>query len=279
MLGHDVVGALLAAGRKVSALSRAYLDITDPARVAEVVAALAGPGGVVVNCAAFTGVDAAETAEPAAFTLNATAPALLAAACAQVGARMVQISTDYVFDGTADTPYDEAEVPRPAGAYGRTKAAGEWAVRAGLPQASWVVRTSWLYGAQGTNFVRTMLGLAATRDTVSVVADQTGAPTWTGEVAAAVLRLVEADAPPGTYHATASGSTTWHGLARRAFSLAGLDPSRVHATTTDAFPRPAPRPAYGVLGHDRWGAAGLPEPADWDAVLTRVMPELLTSWG
>ena len=278
MLGHDVVGALLAGGRRVTALTRAYLDVTDPAAVAAAVATHAGTGGVVVNCAGFTAVDAAETAEPAAFALNAVAPAVLAAACAAAGARLVHVSTDYVFDGTGSEPYPEDALPAPASAYGRTKAAGEWAVRAALPEDSWLVRTSWLYGEHGSNFVRTMLRLAAERDTVAVVEDQTGAPTWTGEVAAAVLRLVDAGAPAGTYHATAGGSTTWYGLTRRAFELAGLDPARVRPTTTDAFPRPAPRPAYSVLGHEAWDTAGLAAPADWDEVLTARLPALAAAW-
>lgn len=278
MLGHDVVGALLGGGRRVTALSRAYLDVTDAEAVYEAVATHAGPGGVVVNCAAFTAVDAAETAEPAAFRLNAVAPALLAAACAAVGSRLVHVSTDYVFDGAATEPYPEDAVPAPASAYGRTKAAGEWAVRAALPDASWTVRTAWIYGEHGANFVRTMLRLAGERDTVSVVEDQRGQPTWTGDVAAAIVRLVDVGAAPGTYHATATGSTTWHGLTRRVFELAGLDPARVRPTTTDAFPRPAPRPAFSVLGHDRWAAAGLPGLPDWDATLTRVLPDLAAAW-
>jgi len=279
MLGRDVVAALLAGGRRVTALSRAYLDITDAVAVADAVATHAGPGGVVVNCAAFTAVDAAETAEPAAFRLNAVAPARLAAGCAAVGARMVHVSTDYVFDGSSDEPYAESAVPAPASAYGRTKAAGEWAVRAALPDSSWTVRTAWLYGEHGPNFVRTMLRLAGERDRVSVVEDQTGQPTWAGEVAASIVRMVDGGAAPGTYHATASGSTTWFGLTRRVFALAGLDPARVRPTTTDAFPRPAPRPVSSVLGHDRWADAGLAAPADWDQTLTRVLPRLAAAWA
>jgi len=278
MLGHDVVAALLAGGRRVTALSRAYLDVTDAEAVAEAVATHAGAGGVVVNCAGWTAVDAAETAEAGAFGLNAVAPAVLAAACAAAGSRLVHVSTDYVFDGTATEPYAEDALPAPASAYGRTKAAGEWAVRAALPDASWVVRTAWLYGEHGGNFVRTMLRLAGERDTVSVVADQTGQPTWTGDVAAAVLRLVDAEAAAGTYHATATGSTTWYGLTREVFELTGLDPARVRSTTSDAYPRPAPRPAFSVLGHDRWAAEGLPGLPAWDETLRRVLPGLAAAW-
>ena len=132
---------------------------------------------------------------------------------------------------------------------------------------SWVVRTSWLYGVGGPNFVATMLRLADERETVSVVDDQRGQPTWTGDLADLVARLIDADAPPGIYHGTSSGETTWFGLARAAFALRGLDPERVLATTTDAFPRPAPRPAYSVLSHDSLDAVGVAPIRDWRAGL------------
>lgn len=276
MLGRDVVAAL--SGREVTGLARAQLDVADATAAVEAVAAHAGPGGVVVNTAAYTGVDAAETDEAAAFVVNATGAAVLAAACARVGARLVQISTDYVVPGTGTEPWDESTVLAPRSAYGRTKAAGEWAVQAALPGSSWIVRTAWLYGAHGPNFARTMLRLEADRETLSVVDDQRGQPTWTGEVAAAVLRLVDADAPPGVWHASASGATTWFGFTRRLFALTGADPERVRPTTTDAFPRPAPRPANSVLGHGRWAAHGIPAPRDWDEVLTERLGELVDTW-
>lgn len=276
MLGRDVVAAL--SGREVTGLGRGELDVADAAAAAEAVAAHAGPGGVVVNTAAYTGVDAAETDEAAAFRVNATGAAVLAAACARVGARLVQISTDYVVPGTGTGPWDEAVPLAPGSAYGRTKAAGEWAVQAALPRGSWIVRTSWLYGAHGSSFARTMLRLERERETVSVVDDQRGQPTWTGEVAAAVLRLVDADAPAGVWHASARGATTWFGFARRLFALVGADPDRVRPTTTDAFPRPAPRPANSVLGHDRWAGHAIPAPRDWDEVLTERLGELVATW-
>jgi dTDP-4-dehydrorhamnose reductase len=277
MLGHDVVAAL--ADRPVTGLTRAELDITDGAACAAAVAEYVGIGGIVVNTAAYTAVDAAEADEAAAFGVNAAGPAVLAAACSRLGARLVHISTDYVVAGDDTEPADEAAALAPRSAYGRTKAAGEWAVAAALPRASWIVRTSWLYGAHGPNFARTMLRLERERDTVSVVDDQRGQPTWTGEVAAAVLRLVDADAPPGVWHATAAGSTTWFGFARRLFALVGADPDRVLPTTTEAFPRPAPRPANSVLGHRRWAWEALAAPADWDEVLTARLGGLVDAWG
>ncbi|MHA3837565.1 dTDP-4-dehydrorhamnose reductase [Terrabacter sp. AAH1] len=258
MLGQDLVPALRAAGHVVTALGRPDLDVTDPA---ECVAGVAGHD-LVVNAAAWTAVDEAESHEGEAFAVNAVGAANLARAAAHTGARLLQVSTDYVFDGQAAEPYAAQHPPAPRSAYGRTKAAGEWAVRALQPD-SWVLRTAWLYGAGGPNFVATMLALAARRDTLSVVDDQVGQPTWSADVADLVVRLVAADAPAGTYHATSSGSTTWHGLARATFEEAGLDPARVEPTTTAAFPRPAPRPAYGVLSHDSLDVVGVAPIGDW----------------
>ena len=258
MLAHDLVPALRDGGHTVTALGRADLDVTDPA---ECLAGVAGHD-LVVNAAAFTAVDDAETNEPAAFAVNAIGAANLARAASRAGARMAQISTDYVFDGDATTPYAADHPVAPRSAYGRTKAAGEWAVRA-LCADSWVVRTAWLYGAGGPNFVATMLRLAAEHETLSVVSDQVGQPTWTADLAALLVRMVAADAPPGTYHGTASGQTTWHGLARAVFEESGLDPARVHETTTAAFPRPAPRPAWSVLDHTTLDRAGIAPIGAW----------------
>jgi dTDP-4-dehydrorhamnose reductase len=261
MLGRDLVAVL--AGREVSALNRAQLDICDPSAVAAAV-----PGhDVVVNAAAWTDVDAAEAHEAAATRVNGRGAEVLAQACVEAGARMVQISTDYVFDGTAREPYAEDAPVRPRSAYGRSKAVGEAAVRSLLPDAAYVVRTSWLYGAGGPNFVRTMASLESSRETIDVVDDQVGAPTWSMEVARAVQVLVDSDAAAGVYHATASGQTTWFGLARAVFEELGADPRRVRPTTTDKFPRPAPRPAYSVLGHQAWARAGLAPLGDWRTTL------------
>ncbi len=268
MLGTDVVDVLAAAGAEVTAVARADLDVTDASAVAAAV-----PGHeVVVNTAAWTDVDGAETREADATRVNGLAPQLLAAACAAEGARLVHVSTDYVFDGTARVPYDEDAPLAPRSAYGRSKAVGEQAVRALLPARSYVVRTAWLYGQHGGNFVRSMAALEATKDTLDVVDDQVGAPTWTREVAHAVHRLVTAGAPAGTYHATATGQTSWCGLARAVFEEIGADPERVRPTTTDRFPRPAPRPAYSVLGHGAWARAGLAAPGEWRAMLHAAAP-------
>ncbi len=258
-------------------LTSRQLDITDPAAVKQTVAAWARSvreddpqhRAVVVNAAAYTAVDAAETDEQRAYAVNATGPALLAEACASNGAALVHVSTDYVFPGdrAGGPPYDVDDETGPKGAYGRTKLAGELAVRELLPDASYVVRTAWVYGATGKNFVKTMARLEAERDTIHVVADQSGSPTWSRDLARGLWALVREQAPPGTYHCTGAGETTWHGLAQAVFEELGADPSRVHPISTDAYPVPAPRPAYSVLSPRAWAEAGLPQMPGWREAL------------
>ena len=271
LLGQDVVAAARGAGRAVTALTRAELDVTDPAACARALA----DAGVVVNCAAYTRVDDAESHEPDAFAVNAVGPANLARAATAVGARLVQPSTDYVFAGDADAPYAEDAPVAPRSAYGRTKVAGEWAVRATDP-SHLVLRVAWLYGAAGASFPRTIVRAVRERGSVDVVDDQRGQPTWTRDVADLVVRLVAAGVPGGTYHGTSSGETTWFELARAAVAAAGLDPASVRPTTTGAFPRPAPRPAYSVLGHAALRRAGVEPIGDWrerwDAAAPSVLP-------
>ncbi|UOE44479.1 dTDP-4-dehydrorhamnose reductase [Agromyces larvae] len=257
MLGRDLQAAL--AGQDVTALGRAELDVTDAAAVR---AAVAGHD-VIVNCAAYTKVDDAETHEAEAYAVNATGTGLLAAAAAEAGAKFVTVSTDYVFDGHATEPYAEDRPRDPINAYGRTKAAGEELALAAHPDGAYVVRTAWLYGEHGPNFAATMLKLAATKDSWSVVDDQVGQPTWTADLAAQIIALVDADAPAGVYHGTNGGQTSWFGFARAVLEAAGLDPERITPTDSSSFVRPAPRPAYSVLGHDAWASAGLAPMRDW----------------
>lgn len=257
MLGTDVVLALRARGHDVQPMSRPTFDIGDRAQLDEMAAA----ADVVVNCAAWTAVDDAETQEADAFWLNAVVPHLLALTTHAHGAALVHVSTDYVFDGDADEPYDEDAALAPRSAYGRTKAAGEWAVRAGNPN-HWLIRTAWLYGAAGGCFPKTIARLAADRDEIQVVVDQVGQPTWTVDVAAQICALLEARAPFGVYHATSSGTASWRDLAERVVAASG-GRARVEPTTSDAFPRPARRPAWSVLGHRRWHEAGIEPIGDW----------------
>lgn len=264
MLAHDLVPALRAAGHVVTAVDRADLDVTD---AAQCVAGVTGHD-VVVNTAAWTAVDEAESHEAEAFSVNAVGAANLARAAERAGARTVQVSTDYVFDGVATEPYAADHPAAPASAYGRTKAAGEWAVRALCPD-SWVVRTAWLYGAGGPNFVATMQRLAAERDELLVVDDQRGQPTSTRDLSDLLVRMLAADAPAGVYHGTSTGETTWHGLARAIFEEQGLVPARVKPTTSSDYVRPAPRPAYSVLAHDTLLGAGITPIGNWRSGLAR----------
>lgn len=266
LLAHDLVPALRGAGWIVTAMGRPDLDVTDPGQC---LAAVEGHD-LVVNTAAYTAVDEAESDEAAAFAVNAVGAANIARACSRAGARVVHISTDYVFDGTATEPYAVDHPVAPRSAYGRTKAAGEWAVRA-LCSESWVLRTAWLYGAGGPNFVSTMLRLAGERETLSVVDDQTGQPTCTVDLAALILRLVAADAPYGIHHGTSTGQTTWCGFARAVFELKGLDPARVLPTTTDAFPRPARRPGWSVLSQETLALPRVGAAKEWKDMLRDYM--------
>lgn len=261
MLGRDLQDAL--AGREVTAVDRSELDITDLAAVREAVAGF----DVIINAAAYTAVDAAEENEAAAYLVNAIGARNLAIGAAAVGAKLVQISTDYVFDGAGSSPYAEDTEIDPVNAYGRTKAAGEQFVLTEHPTGSYIVRTAWLYGAHGPNFGRTMLTLAAGRDTVSVVADQFGQPTWTMDLAAQIVAMLDKNAPAGIYHGTNAGQTNWFGFARAVFDSAGLDSGRVHPTDSTQFVRPAARPSYSVLGHDAWAQAGLAPMRHWTDAL------------
>ncbi len=259
-LGSDVVDVLHAYGEEVAAYARKDLDITDRVLVRATMRMV--EPSIVVNCAAYTAVDDAEANESAALEINAHGPAILGEECARTGARLIQISTDYVFAGNADTPYDEKTRPAPRSAYGRTKAAGEQAVLTSGADAH-VVRTAWLYGQVGTNFVRTIASLAQTRETVNVVDDQIGAPTWTLHLARALVALGIADVPSGIWHCTNAGEASWYIFARAIFAELGLDPARVLPTTSAEFLRPAPRPSYSVLSMDKWQRAGLPELPHW----------------
>ncbi|MEU5398044.1 dTDP-4-dehydrorhamnose reductase [Streptomyces sp. NPDC005963] len=258
ILGRDVVAELASAQDiEVTGLTRGELDITDPEAVRVAVAGRR----VVVNCAAWTDVDGAEANEAAATAVNGRGVRHLAHACAESGAVLLHVSTDYVLSGGAGRPYAEDAPTGPLNAYGRGKLLGERAVAELLPRTGYTVRTAWLYGTHGSNFVATMLELAGRRASVDVVADQYGQPTWSAGLARQLAALGSAAlagrAPAGVYHGTASGCTTWYGLAREVYRLSGLDPERVRPVGSAAFPRPAVRPAYGVLAHGAWARAGV----------------------
>ena len=268
MLAAELVGLLHEREVDVTPVLRQELDITDRPAVHDAV----GGHDVVVNAAAWTDVDGAEDAEQEAYAINADGVGNLAGACTVAGARLVQMSTDYVFDGSATSPYAERSSVSPINAYGRTKLAGE---RAALraPDAL-VVRTSWLYGSRGANFVRTIARIAQEREKLDVVDDQWGQPTWTRDVATRLVQLIDADIAPGIWHATNADSTTWCGLARAVLEELGDDPARVRPVSSDAFPRRAQRPAYSVLGDAAGNRAGVEPMRPWRDALTEAAPEL-----
>ena len=267
-LGTDLQQVLAAAGvaeSEVRAVGSAELDITDGLAVENTIASFRPD--VLLNAAAYTAVDAAETDVERAYTVNASGPALLAAAAARHDTRMIHVSTDYVFDGQSSRPYEVDDPTGPQSAYGRTKLAGELAVRELAPEHGYVVRTAWVYGATGANFVKTMVKLERSHDTLTVVDDQRGSPTWSADLARGLVELARSTAPAGIYHCTNAGETTWYGFTRAIFSELGADPDRVQPTTTDKFPRPAPRPAYSVLSTRSWQQAGLAPMRDWRSAL------------
>ncbi|MFO7244823.1 MAG: dTDP-4-dehydrorhamnose reductase [Actinomycetes bacterium] len=269
MLATDLLDALRARGAAVSALSRAELDITD----ADAARTAIAPESVVVNCAAYTAVDAAEDDREAAEQANAVGPGVLARACAERGARLVHISTDYVFDGAATTPYPEDAPLAPQGVYGATKAAGEEAVRASGADAL-IVRTAWLYGAHGRCFPKTIARAGRERGALTVVSDQIGQPTWTRDVAGFVIALIEAKAPAGTYHGTSSGQASWFEFAREVCASAGLG-DIVAPVSSSEYPQRAPRPAWSVLGHAANEAVGVPSIGHWLERWRLAAPEVL----
>lgn len=266
-LGSELVGAL--EGQDVTAAGHAELDVTSDS-VANVLRAWAADGAgrrlVVFNAAAWTDVDGAEAAPAGAAAVNADGPARLAASCAELGAELVHLSTDYVFSGRVPDggarPYEVSDAVGPVGVYGVTKEAGERAVRAALP-AHYIVRTAWLYGAVGGNFVKTIAALRHRRQTLDVVDDQVGSPTWAAHLARGLTELASSNAPYGTYHCAASGQASWYELARAVFEEVGADPDRVRPCDSTRFPRPAPRPAYSVLSGRSWSAAGLRPLPHW----------------
>ena len=248
------------------------VDITSESSVATLFDSFSPD--VVINCAAWTAVDAAEENEAGALAVNGEGPRVLARACSAAGAWLVQISTDYVFSGDATSPYAEDATPDPRSAYGRTKLAGEVAVREELPEAHYIVRTAWLYGHQGNNFVKTMLRLEQERETIDVVDDQVGQPTYAADLAAQIVALLDARPAAGIFHATNSEQVSWHGFTQEIFRLIGADPDRVIAVTSEQFIRPAPRPAYSVLAHSRWREVGMTQMRPWQEALAEALPGL-----
>ena len=265
MLGQDLVDACVGRSQEVYALGRSELDVTDEAACEDVIDQLRPDA--VFNCAGWTDVDGAEADEAAAMAVNDLGAKNLAMASASFGARIVYISSDYVFDGRKRSPYVESDITSALSAYGRSKAAGEIST-AFANARHMVVRSSWLFGTRGTNFTETMLRLAREQPEVIVVSDQIGAPTYTRHLAAALAELVETDLY-GTHHVAAAGQCSWFDYAQEIFDIEGTE-CRVMAGTSEMLGRPAPRPAYSVLGTERHGAAVLPH---WEDGLRQYLRE------
>ncbi|WP_297697343.1 dTDP-4-dehydrorhamnose reductase [Mycobacterium sp.] len=261
-------------GRDVLALTSSQFDITDPAAAERIVQR----GDVVINCAAYTDVDGAETDEAGAFAVNEAGPGHIARACGRAGAQLIHVSTDYVFNGdfggAAPRPYEPSDRTAPQGVYARSKAAGEQAVLAALPEAV-VVRTAWVYtGGTGKDFVAVMRRLAAAEDSdrpVDVVDDQTGSPTYVGDLAEALLQIVDDRVPGPILHAANEGAVSRFDQARAVFEECGADAARVRPVSTDHFPRPAPRPAYTALASGQSAAAGLRPLRPWRPALVAAL--------
>jgi len=266
MLGTDVQAAALAAGDEVVALARADLDISDPAAVESAVTAAAPDA--VINCAAYTKVDAAEEHPDDAAAVNATGAGNLAQATAAAGAWLVHVSTDYVFDGTKTSgPYVESDPTGPRSVYGSTKLLGEHAIAIAAPESHTIVRSSWLFGNHGPCFPATMLRLGSQRDELNVVDDQRGSPTFTPDLAQALLTLARTRVL-GVTHVAGGGECTWFEFAREILRLGG-SAMRVHPITTAEYPLPAQRPAYSVLRSERGGE--VPVLRDWHEGLAQYM--------
>ena len=260
MLGSDVVIEATRRGHQVTAPTSQELDITDPLAVGEL-AMEPGKFDWCINCAAYTAVDLAETNQQAAYELNALAPGYLSNACSMAGIKVIHISTDFVFDGNSDVPYSEEDPTHPLGVYGLTKRDGELAVFGGNTNAI-VVRTSWLYGLHGKCFPKTMISAWQSGRKLKVVADQTGCPTSTVDLARVLIDLVDRNAFPGIYHATCPDETTWHAFAVAAVEAwkqkTGSDvETDIASIPTADYPTPAKRPHYSVLSNDKLRSLGI----------------------
>ncbi|WHX99992.1 dTDP-4-dehydrorhamnose reductase [Neobacillus sp. DY30] len=267
-LGKDVLLELEKKNHQAFGADRQQLDITVENDVLTYISEL--KPDVILHCAAYTNVDAAEENEDAAYAVNAAGTEYLAKAAKQIGAKMLYVSTDYVFDGSANEPYEVDEPTKPLGAYGRTKLAGEQLLQKHL-DAFFIVRTAWVFGIHGNNFVKTMIRLGKERGEVGVVHDQVGSPTYTVDLAQFMVELMETD-KYGVYHATNSGICSWYEFAVEIFKQAEMD-VMVNPLTTDQFPRPAARPKYSVLSKKRIEQEDLKPLRDWKEALSAYLEE------
>ncbi len=265
-LGQDVVLLLNESGHQVKSCDRSELDIADQRQCEKVIGEYRPEA--VIHCAAYTAVDAAEEDIDGAYRVNASGTRNIAVSAEKVGAKLVYVSTDYVFDGQANRPYREYDNTAPQTVYGESKRAGEVLAQT-LNSKYFIVRTSWVYGQYGSNFVKTMLKLGAEKDSLSVVHDQIGSPTYTVDLARFLLQLIQTE-KYGIYHASNSGHCSWHEFAQAIFETAGLQVN-VLPVTTEQFPRPAKRPAYSVMDHSAIRSNDLQDLPHWRDGLERFL--------
>ena len=250
------------------------LDITQGSIVKDFIAELSPT--VIVNCAAWTDVDGAESNEMLAFRVNCDGAANVALAAKQCGAKLIHISTDYVFSGESEVPWRINDITNPQSVYGRTKADGEKRVLTLYPENSSIVRTAWLYSPWGKNFAKTMTQLAIDGDgEVRVVNDQVGQPTSAIDLAKQLVDLGLSSSPAGTYHGTNSGQGTWFDFAQQIFNLVGADANRIIPVSSSEHPRPAKRPSYSIFSHDAWDKTYFKPMRDWKIALTEAMPAII----
>tara|TARA_B110000503_G_C7155607_1_gene417180 strand:+ start:2438 stop:3313 length:876 start_codon:yes stop_codon:yes gene_type:complete len=272
MLGSDLVTKL--SGKDVTTATRSEVDITNRGQVLDFVPA----GAIVINAAAYTQVDLAQSNAEQAFAINAEGVRILSEIVREKDAHLIHLSTDYVFDGLASSPYSEDSSRHPATVYGESKLQGELHVQNILPSSGTILRTAWLYGFHGSSFPKTILTLGKAREQLEVVNDQIGQPTWTHDVADMIVNLISGGTPAGVFHATNSGQTSWFHFAQKLFALAGWDPNRIVPVTSDMYARPAQRPQWSVLGHENWLRHGLTSPRSWESALEEAWGEELHSF-
>jgi dTDP-4-dehydrorhamnose reductase len=273
-LGNSLAQVLNESGINFTSLSSSDLDITQRTAVAATIKKLSPT--VIINCAAWTDVDGAESQESLASLVNASGPENVAMAAQNCGAKLVHISTDYVFSGQSNSPWSINSVKAPNTAYGRSKAEGENRILDVYSDNSYIVRTAWLYSQWGKNFAKTMLNLALKNSSqIEVVNDQVGQPTSSVDLAKQIVKLVESEAPVGIYHGTNSGSASWFDFAQSLFEMLGADVNRVAPVSSDKFPRPAKRPSYSVLDHQAWDKTSITGMRNWKIALEESFPNIL----
>jgi dTDP-4-dehydrorhamnose reductase len=275
-LGIAVSEVLSARGLVFAAPKSLELDITLRPNVPEFIAQMTPE--VIVNCAAWTDVDGAETNEPQAARVNRDGAENVANSAKHCGAKLIHISTDYVFSGDSDFAWQVDDKVNPRSAYGRTKAEGESRVLATYQENSSIVRTAWLYSPWGKNFAKTMTRLALNGDgEVRVVSDQKGQATYAKDLASQLVELALSSSPAGIYHGTNSGETTWFEFAQEIFKLVGADVNRVVPVSSSEYPRPAKRPSYSVLSHEAWSKTSVKPMRDWRIALEEAMPSIISA--